>query len=357
MISVVGLGGIGIIRDNIDFVSAAKLINYALDNGINFIETARSYEDSEVKIGKVMKERRKDCYLASKTLSRKEKQAWKDLNISLQKLQTDKIDLYQLHDVRSESDLKAIMAHDGALQALKRARTNGLIDFIGITGHMPEIIVRAIKTGEFDTIQIPYNPIDIEFFEDVIPIANELDLGIIIMKPLVGGLLKDADTALRFILSKSVSTVIPGMSSIEHVNIDVQIGNSISALTPLQEQGLFDEAEKLGKDFCRRCGYCVTTCPAGIPIPDIFRLERYKVSYYAGAWAKRQYRKLEINVNKCQDCGTCEERCPYELPVRQMLKRAHRELSRKDIRGTMIKILHKLKWHYFVRILSRSGGI
>jgi hypothetical protein len=337
-VSVIGLGGIGFIQDGKSPSYATRIIECALDLGINIIDTARGYSDSEDKIGQVVKRRGKDFYVVTKTMQRSAEGAWKDIHISLEKLGTDKIDIYLLHDIKWDRDFEEVMGPAGALMALRMAQAKGLVDFIGISSHRPEMVVRAIESGRFDVIEIPYNPIDAELFEDVIPMATEKDIGVMVMKPLVGGLLKDVRAAVCFVLSKDVATVFLGMSKVEHVRLDAEIGREITELREEQTKRLLQEAERLGEGFCRRCGYCVRVCSSKIPIPDIFRFERYKTSYYTGDWAKEQYKGLKIRADKCQECGRCEEICPYGLPVRKMLKRAHSELTKKIIKRMIVKM-------------------
>ena len=328
MVSCIGLGGLGILSkyDNTPD-SSNLLINKALDKGINFIDTARFYDDSEWRIGRAIKTRRSDCYLASKTMKRDYLSAIKELEQSLKNLCTDHIELYQIHHVQWEEELEKILSKNGALNALKDAKKQGIIDFIGITAHIPNIAINAIKTGEFDTIQLPYNPIDAKLFHKILLIAQKMDLGTIIMKPFAGGLLTtDPKLALRYILEKKVSTIIPGMSTLEHLNMDISVGYKIESLSKTEKRLLFNEAKLLGESFCRRCGYCLSECPIGIQIPDIFRFERYLDVYKTGHWAKKQYFNVNPKANECIDCGNCEDICPYKLPIRAMLQIAHQKL-------------------------------
>ncbi|MDI6792721.1 MAG: aldo/keto reductase [bacterium] len=330
MVSCIGLGGLGILsKYHNDYDTTSTIINLAIDNGVNFIDTARWYEDSEDRIGEVMKYRRKECYLATKTLKRSAQKAAEEIDISLECLKTDKIDLYQIHHIQWENELEEILASDGALKALKDAQKEGKIDYIGVTGHRPEIIRKAIETGEFDVIQIPYNPMDMQLFKEIIPIANKMDLGIIVMKALCGGLLSevsDVTLALRFLLSHNISTVILGMSTTEHVLLDTKIGQEFTPLSIEEKERLFENAERLGKDFCRQCGYCLPVCSSKLQIPDIFRFEKYLTIYKTGHWAKKQYQALEVKVDACTECGECETICPYQLSIRKMLIPAHKEL-------------------------------
>jgi hypothetical protein len=329
---------------------SCRIIESALDHGVNFIDTARTYKDSEERIGLVMERRREECILSSKTMNRGAEGAWRDVKKSLEKMRTKKIDVYFIHEPKFDSVFEQVMRPGGALQGLKIAKATGKIDFIGISSHRPDLIRRALETDEFDCIQIPYNPIDSEMFEDVIPLAKERDVGVVVMKPLAGGVLKDAETALKFILRKDVSTVIPGMSCIEHVVLDTKVGKEIEELSPESERLLLQEAERLGEKFCRRCGYCEVKCPAKIPISYILQLERYATAYFAHDFAYSEYKKLKPNASNCEHCGRCEAACPYELPVQHMLERAHNALRKSVVKTVLIKAKDSGK-RYLVKLV------
>ena len=360
-VSLIGFGGIPIMR--VPKARAVRALNRAIDLGVNFIETARGYKDSEEKIGEVMKTRRDEVILASKAHAGVGDAIRKDLEESLRTLRTEKIDLYQIHDVETEERYRGYshwddaMAPGGALHTLKKARDEGLIRHIGISTHAPSTMMKeAINCGEFETIQMVYNCINDHTFhrgeerpdgvivrEEIIPLAVEHDVGVIIMKPLAGGILsgpseklkflqparpgkKEIKTtaagALRFVLAnKGVSVALVGMASVKEVEEDVAVGDMAEEFTPEEESLLLEEAARLGTGFCRGCRYC-QPCPEGIRIPDIFRFYTYYTLYGLEEWAKEQYAALEVKVEACVECGECEEKCPYNLPTREKLKEA-----------------------------------
>ncbi len=322
-VSIMGLGGIPI--QSVSFGEAQRVVERALDLGVTFIDTARSYTNSEEKIGQVMKRRRGECILASKVFRRSKKEAEEDINTSLRNLKTDMIDLYQLHDVSRERDYERIFGPNGALEAVKKAREQGKIRFIGVSGHRQELLLRLIKTGEFDTVQLPVNAADLDIAKAVTPVAREMNLGIIGMKAFAGGNFKDVKVALRFALDQDVSVVIPGMKKVSEVEENIGIANSFKPLTDEEREVLLEEAKQLGANFCRQCGYC-QPCPEGVDIPKILLLERYYSRYWLKDVATEQYRKLDVKADSCVECGECEEKCPYQLPVRELLKEAHMHL-------------------------------
>ncbi len=324
LVSAVGFGGVPINRVEPDRATATLLRAFEL--GINFVDSARSYGDSEDKIGLALQqyEASDDIIVATKARALDADTMRTKIDRSLAALQTDHIHIYQLHDLR-EGQLEKVTAPGGALQALDRARQQGKISHIGLSGHHPEALIPAMRSGLFETVQMPLNVIDYPLFADNIPIATELSLGIVVMKPLCGGLMESPERALRFVLSHPVSTAIPGMDCPEQVEENAAVGCEQIQLSDKDRSKLKDEARRLGKDFCRRCGYC-QRCPAGLRIPDIFRFERYHSSYFMQDWAKEQYAGLESDVTSCIECGECEKMCPYDLPVREKLQQAHQHL-------------------------------
>lgn len=188
-VSAIGFGDIKI--PQVPMEQAVSAINRALDLGINFIDTGRVYGDSETKIGKVMAKRREECILCSKTVENEAPGAMKSIETSLKELQTDKIDIYCAHGINLIRRYERIMMRGGALDALKKAKAQGKIDFIGFSSHWNlEMIKALIRSDEFDMMIVPYNIIDVEMMgEEVIPLARKRDMGVVTMKPLLGGLL------------------------------------------------------------------------------------------------------------------------------------------------------------------------
>jgi aryl-alcohol dehydrogenase-like predicted oxidoreductase len=175
---------------------AIAIIEKALQLGIQYFDTAASYGPSEDYLGKVLPQSRSQVFLASKTAARDRDGAWKDLERSLQRLNTDHLDLWQLHHVSYKEELDAIFAKEGAIEAIKEAQQQNIIRFSGITGHHePDIIADGLKRYPFDTTLVSINAADIHhprpFANTVLPVAQEQNVGVIAMKvPAYGKLLK-----------------------------------------------------------------------------------------------------------------------------------------------------------------------
>ena len=247
MVTELGLGAM----DTPQVKEGAETLNLALDLGINFIDTARIYEGSEFLIGEVIRARGgKDFYLATKSINRTRDGCQHDVDRSLKYLGVDKIDLYQVDDVLPE-DWEQVMAEGGPLEGLRIAKYRGLIDYIGISSHYPEVLEKAITSGEFDSVMLEYSA----FYQDaahLIPLANELDVAVIVMRPLGGsgrmsslrggpGAL-DREVSLtptmllKYVLSnQGISVTIAGVRYPSRVKENVELARSYTAL---------DEAEK-----------------------------------------------------------------------------------------------------------------
>ena len=340
-VSVIGFGAIKL--PEIPVEEAKELLNKALDLGINFIDTARNYKDSETKIGVALKERRDEFYVATKTHQRDYDGAYKDILRSLKELQTDYIDIYQLHTVSTKREFNKVMANNGALKALKRAKQEGLISHIGISIHRDLDVMRmAIESGEFETIMLAYNPLDPEGVEreGILKLAKEHDMGIIIMKPLSGGQLVTMETelgkrlgndpvvraSLRYILSnKYVDTIIPGMRRLAELEEDVLVAD-MPPLSEEEKEELFKLIGRLRKSYrygqvCLRCGYCMP-CPKGIPIPEVFRAYDIYMGYPEEVrdLGLRLYSSLKVKPTECVECRTCVSKCPAGIDIPTRLK-------------------------------------
>lgn len=324
-VSAIGFGGIPIQRVDKDL--AYELIKEAYEQGINFIDTARGYMESESLLGYALEKFGRDKFiLATKSMARTYDGVLEELHISLKNLRTDYIDLFQFHNVRNKEQLDTIMGEDGALKTIKEYKEKGIIKEIGITSHSADLLDIAMDTGEFSTIQYPYNPVERQG-EPIFKKAKENNIGVIVMKPLAGGAIPKGELCLRFILeNEDVTTAIPGMDSLEQVRENARAGNEVRPLTDEERHSLMEEAASLGEEFCRRCGYCAP-CTVGIDIPNQFIMEGYYTRYNLQDWAKMRYDAMEVKAKDCIECGKCETRCPYDLPIMKMLKRVESNLG------------------------------
>jgi aryl-alcohol dehydrogenase-like predicted oxidoreductase len=207
---IVGLGGISIMRLDVD--AAVALINHALDSGVNHLDVAPTYGDAQAKMGRVLKQRRHEVFLSCKTLERDAARVRAELEESLRQLQTDRIDLYQMHALDSVADLEQVCAPGGALAAFHAARDEGLIRFIGVTGHNIATHLETITRLELDTVMAPLNFRTVAAMlgpAGLIARARRRGMGIIAIKATTRGEIKPTAAAYRFALSHDVDITMP----------------------------------------------------------------------------------------------------------------------------------------------------
>jgi aryl-alcohol dehydrogenase-like predicted oxidoreductase len=246
-VTILGLGGEGVLRTFGQDKEAVSLIQRAIDLGITYFETARAYAGSESYYGMAMKERRRDIFLASKSHERTGDGALKHLETTLRMIQTDYLDLWMIHDVRTPKDLDLIFGPKGAMKAFEAAKRNKLVRFIGITGHRnPTILSRALDLFSFDTVLMPVNPAEPHywsFLKDVLPKAQDMEMGILGMKTLSRGIcikifgVETVENFLRYALTQPISTAVVGCESIEQLEMNVRIAQSFQPM-PMREQDI-----------------------------------------------------------------------------------------------------------------------
>ena len=318
-VSVVGFGGIPI--QGLSSSEAERVLLHAIDRGINFFDSARAYTDSEEKMGRALNEHRGRIYLASKALSRNARGMRGELEKSLRNLRTGMIDLYQVHSVGSLEELERILAPGGAYEALAKARDEGKIRWIGVTGHSRPVLFKAVLTGLFDTVQLPFNPIENEWEEDMLPETRKAGIGTIGMKPVAGGAIRNVGASIRFSLTRGIDVSIPGMDSTGQVDENAAVGEDLRAPTEEELAALQEEKMVWGEKFCRRCAYCMP-CPEGLNIPFLLLIEAYYTRYELHDWALDRLKTLSKTFSDCTACGECLEKCPYELPIPDLMKDA-----------------------------------
>lgn len=345
-VSVLGFGAA--VMRAIPHQDAVQLLTFALDHGITYFDTAPSYGDSEAKLGSLAP-RRDEYVLATKIDPPFTRfAAEQSITRSLQRLQTDHVELLQLHGIGDHATLQAAMSADGAVPAMQAAQAAGRVQYLGITSHDPAFLCTVIEEGLFDVVLTPFNVLYQDAAQQLFRRARDLDIGVVIMKPFASGALttptpetqqlfhntpssERAAAALRFILPHDIATIIPGTTSTQELKIDLAAVDPDHPLTSQERQEFTAFSEKIGRYFCRAglgtaCAECMP-CPANIPLPRLFG--RYHRAYLRTDPLKQywqMYRQAidasRDNIDRCTDCGDCEARCPYGLPVSAMLARA-----------------------------------
>jgi hypothetical protein len=307
-----GMGGIPIQR--LGTAESDRVLEKAVDAGIGFFDTARGYTDSESKFGRVLPRHRDRVLIASKSFSRGAAEIGRDIETSLRLLRTDHIDIYQCHNVAGEADLEKILAPDGALAGMVKAQEQGKIGHIGITGHKPRIVAMALERFRFATIQVPANFMETEAMNDLIPAARRRGTGVIAMKPVGGGNIRETALNFRFIFNRGIDVAIPGMDSEEQVTENVAALRDLEPLDERENARLQAEKDRLGARFCRRCEYCMP-CPQGLPISFLHVLRNYYFLYDLKDWALERLAGLSRTYKDCVACGECVAKCPYHLDM------------------------------------------
>jgi aryl-alcohol dehydrogenase-like predicted oxidoreductase len=248
-VTILGLGGEGILRTYGYEKESYALINRAIDIGINYFESARAYSGSETYYGLALKERRKEIFLASKSHARDKRGALIHLKETLRNMKTDYLDLWQVHDVRTDEDVKEIFGPE--------AKDKGFIRFIGVTGHYDPLIIRqCIENYDFDTVLIPVNAAEPKyksFLSEVVPFANKKDMGIIGMKVYFRGIAErlpgfvTMEPFYRFALSQPITSVVIGCDDIYQLEENVYFATSFSPMKDEEIKELVDAVSPYAK--------------------------------------------------------------------------------------------------------------
>jgi aryl-alcohol dehydrogenase-like predicted oxidoreductase len=237
----VGFGGIPI--RNVAETEAIRIINRAINLGINYFHTSPGYGDSATKIGHVMRERRDECVLNWKCFALSREDGESCIKRGLKLLQTDRIDVVQLR--LDKEHFEKAMGREGSFQFFKEAQREGVIGHIGVTSHTAKTVAEAMTMEDFSNVVVPFNYMATDPIEDLFPTAKRFDLGITAMKPLGRGALKNVSTALNYIWSHGVHSAIVGMQTIAEVEENAAIGDNLHDLTKKEEEEIKSWRKKL----------------------------------------------------------------------------------------------------------------
>jgi aryl-alcohol dehydrogenase-like predicted oxidoreductase len=263
-VSMAGLGGyhIGMQHDEQESI---RIVRAALDGGINFLDNCWDYNNgqSEVRMGKALRDGyRQKAFLMTKIDGRDKKTAASQLDESLQRLQTDHLDLLQFHEVIRMNDPDRIFAPDGGMEAALEARKAGKIRFIGFTGHKsPDIHLKMLETARqhhfhFDTVQMPLNVMDAHFDsfqQKVLPVLVREQIGLLGMKPIADGLILKSKTVspvdcLRYAMNLPTSVVITGCDSMPILRQAIETAKSFKVLSHPEVATLLDKTTQAARN-------------------------------------------------------------------------------------------------------------
>lgn len=345
------------VKDNkIDFDKAKELIHYAMDNGLNYFDTAYPYhnEESERFLGKVLTEFPRESYYLTDKLPiwkvESEEDAEKLFNEQLERCQTEYFDFYFLHAMSAER--KKIMDKFNLYDFLAKKKSEGKIKHIGFSFHdTSQVLEELVSEHKWDVVQLQinywdWNEINAKSLYDVL---EKYDIPCFVMEPVRGGYLstfapkvekhmKDyssesiASWALRWVASlPNVAIVLSGMSNMEQLKDNI---NTMTNFRPINDEEqkiidiVIDELKKINPIPCTGCRYCMD-CSFGVDIPRIFRIYNdYKKTENKELTHRNYFKFLEENkrADNCQKCGVCMTKCPQHIEIPDELERIHKEL-------------------------------
>jgi len=341
----------------IDEDKASEMLIYAIENGVNYIDTAYPYHGgmSERFVGKVLSKGYRDkVYLATKNpvwLANTKDDFMKYLDEQLDNLKTDHIDFYLLHSLDGERFDKIMNLE--VFDFVKKAKEEGKIKYIGFSFHDEyEVFEKIVDSFNWDFCQIQLNYLDRDYQAGLkgLKYAKEKGLDVVVMEPVKGGKLAKAPEKIKKIFNSShikrspaqwalkwvfnldeVSVVLSGMTTLEQVKENIAVASESEKLTP-EEIRLIDEATKIYKDGfrvgCTTCEYCMP-CPSGVNIPRVFELYNNVYVFDELDESKKMYQRLienNMDAQNCVECGSCESVCPQHLSIIELLKDADKVL-------------------------------
>ena len=308
-----GFGALPIQRITKD--EAALLLQKAYKNGITYFDTARMYSDSEEKIGYALKDVRESIYIATKTEAVTVEKFWADLNTSLEKLETDSIDIYQFHNppfCPKPGD------GTGIYEAMLEAKEKGLIRHIGITNHRLAVAEEIIESGLYETLQFPFSYLASEQDIALVERCLKAGMGFVSMKALSGGLIHDSAAAYAF---QAQYDVLPiwGIQKERELNDFLAYQLTPPEMTEKIQAVITKDREELMSDFCRGCGYCMP-CPAGIAISMCARMSLLLRRAPSADYLTQEWQDKMKKIDDCLHCGHCVSKCPYGLNTPKLLE-------------------------------------
>lgn len=309
-----GFGALPVQRVSLE--TAAAILRRAYEGGVTFFDTARSYSDSEEKLGYALSDVRDRIIIATKTPSTTVEGFWNDLNTSLRLLKTDHVDILQFHNpgfVPKPGD------GTGLYEAMLEARDKGMIRFIGFTNHRLHLAEEAVRSGLYDTLQFPFSYLASDKEIALVRLCEEHDVGFICMKALSGGLITRSDAAYAYLAQYPVLPIW-GVQRMTELEEFLSYQDTPPALTEEMAAFIARERTELVGDFCRGCGYCMP-CPVGIQINNAARMSLMLRRAPTAGFLGEYWQKEMARIDECLNCGQCASRCPYGLDTPALLKK------------------------------------
>jgi hypothetical protein len=309
--------------------SDPSVVTRAVDLGITYFDTARSYQNgnNERMVGAALAGKRKQVVLSTKTEARDKARQLAELDTSLSELKTDYIDVWYLHGKSSPDDI-----HDDMIEALQLAKQQGKARFVGVSTHsnQQQLIPWMVQKGVFDVVLSAFNFSMDPAVEQAIDAAAKAGMGVVAMKVMAGGSRNQKLAqqgamlaALKWVANHpSVATTVPSMTDMDQ--LDENVKAMASPLSADDHKLLAAHLELIQPLYCRMCGKCEGTCAKGLPVADVLRCLTYADGY--GQFALGRERFLELPAQRtaagCADCAECTVKCPYGVQVSSRMARA-----------------------------------
>ena len=321
-----GFGALPIQRVSVE--EAGELLRRAYEGGMRYFDTARAYTDSEEKIGKAFDlsdpEFRKNIYIATKTHSKTSEGFWTDLAISLEKLGTEYIDVYQFHMVDT-----CYRPGDGTgmYEAMIEAKAQGKIKHIAITTHKLNIAMEIAESGLYEVLQFPFSYLSSQKDIDLVEKCKENGVGYVAMKSLAGGLINRSDAAMAYLYDYDNVMPIWGIQRMSELEEWLSYMDDTPKLTPEIRDFIAKEQNELSGEFCRGCGYCMP-CPMGIEINNCARMSLMLRRSPSAAWLSSESQEKMKKIEDCVNCRKCTTKCPYELDTPELLRKNYEDYKK-----------------------------
>jgi predicted aldo/keto reductase-like oxidoreductase len=355
--TIVGFGGFHLVE--IPQEDATSLLNRYLDAGGNYIETAREYGNglSELKVGNAVAERRNEFILASKCGARGREEALRSIDESLRHLKTDYLDILFMHHVQTCDEARTILEAEGALEAAAKAREDGKLRYIGISGHgQQDAMLYALSQFPFDVVMAGLNYLDrFNFPKTESVLLQEClnrEIGVVGMKGLADGYLhRSVESAIRYALSLPIATLVLGINRRDYLERDLEIAFDFELITDDEQDKLFRNAPELNDYVCRMCKRCkdrdgfepyLVFLLEGlydrqmddkrVPMTESYALqERLKFWFGQSDRAQEIYEILDAKVKPEKDYRSLNALCPYGIDIDRKLKICHCKLSKETL--------------------------
>lgn len=300
---------------------AVSLLRKAYDGGMTFFDTARAYSDSEEKVGIAFKGMREKIFLASKSAAKNAEGFQKDLETSLKKLQTDYIDILQLHN---PPFVPRPGGEDGLYEAALKAKQEGKIRFIGFTNHKLPLAREAVQSNLYDTLQFPFNYLSTEEEIQLVKDCKTADIGFICMKAMSGGLIRNSAAICAWLNQYDNALPIWGIQRESELDEFLSYIKKPPVLTDAYRKLIENDRQELSGQFCRGCAYCMP-CPQGIEIWNSARMSLMIRRAPEAAWTTPEWQEKMKKIEACTNCGACKAKCPYGLDTPTLLRQNYED--------------------------------